>query len=110
MKEPVQVLITALRGYSKTNTIGLPETFRSRGRVAWLNGKKSRAIKLWQEGLEQATKLDMRYEQALLRYELGQHLDGEQSRNHLLQARDSFDIMGAEINYQKTNDLLSQQA
>jgi len=110
MKEPMQILITSLQGYSKTNTIGLPETFRCLGRVAWLDGKQSKAIKLWKQGLEKAVKFDMRYEQALLRYELGQHLDGEQSRNYLLQARDSFDIMGAEINYQKVNELLSRQA
>ena len=74
-----------------------------------MNGKQSKAINLWKEGLEKAVKFDMRYEQALLRFELGQHLDGELSRNYLLQARDSFDIMGAEINYQKVNDLLSLQ-
>ena len=108
MKEPMQILISALRSYSKTNTIGLPETFRCEGCVAWLNGKHSHAIKLWKEGLEHAIKLDMRYEQALLRYELGRHANDDQSRNHLLQARDGFDIIGAENNYQKVNALLSQ--
>ena len=50
----------------------------------------------------------MRYEQALLRYELGRHADGETAHDYLLQARDSFDIIGAEVNYQKVNSLLNQ--
>ena len=78
--------------------------------MAWLNGKRSRSIKLWQQGLEQAVKLDMRYEQALLRYELGRHANDDKSRNYLLQARDGFDIIGAEVNYQQVNALLNQSA
>jgi len=110
MKEPIQILISALRSYSKTNTIGLPETFRCEGCFAWLSGKHSSAIKLWKKGLEHAIELDMRFEQALLRYELGRHTNDKQSRAYLLQARDSFDIIGAEINYQKVNTLLNQSA
>jgi len=110
MKEPVKILLSALAGYSKTNLIGLPETFRCKGRVAWLNGKHSKAMKLWQQGLEHAIKLDMRFEQALLRYELGRHTTDKQARENLLQARDSFDIIGAEIYYQRVNDLLNQSA
>jgi len=108
MKEPVHILIKALQTYSKTYTVGVPQTLRSLGRVAWLQGKKSKAIKYWQQGLEKAIKIDMRYEQALLRYELGRYTDDEQSRNYLLQARDSFDIIGAELNYQQVNALLNQ--
>ena len=110
MKDPMQILIKALRSYSKTNTIGLPQYYRYLGREAWLCGKKSRARKLWQKGLQKAVELDMRYEQALLRFELGRHTDGETARDYLTQARDSFDIIGAEVNYQQANNLLSQQA
>lgn len=108
MKEPVQILIRALQQYSKPYTIGLPQTYRTLGRVAWFNDKPSQAVKYWRQGLEQAIKLDMRYDQALLRYELGRHSDDEQSRDYLAQARDGFDIMGAEVNYQQVNKLLTQ--
>jgi len=110
MKDPMQVLLKALRSYSKTNTIGSPQFHRYLGLEAWLKGKKSRAKKHWQKGLQKAIDLDMRYEQALLRYELGRHTDGETARNYLIQARDSFDIIGAKINYQQTEKLLKQQA
>ncbi len=110
MKDPMQILIKALRAYSKTNTIGLPQYYRYLGREAWLNGKQSKARKRWQAGLKKAIELDMRYEQALLRYELGRHTDGETSRDYLIQARDSFDIIGAEANYQQVENLLKQRA
>ncbi len=110
MKEPMQILLKALASYSKTNTIGLPQYYRYLGREAWLKRKQARARKYWQRGLQKAIELDMRYEQALLRYELGRHSEGEASRNYLLQARDSFDIIGAEINYQQVEKLLNQPA
>jgi len=110
MKDPMKILINALRGYSKTNTIGLPQYYRYLGREAWLNGKQSKAKKYWKKGLQKSVELDMRYEQALLRFELGRHTDGETSRDYLIQARDSFDIIGAEANYQQAEKLLSQSA
>jgi len=108
MKGPVQILLKSLRSYSKTNTVGLPQYYRHLGREAWLQDKQSLAMKHWQYGLEKASELDMRYEQALLHYEIGRHSNGETSRTHLMQARDSFDIIGAEANYQQVNKLLSQ--
>ncbi len=110
MKEPIQVLIDGLKTYSKTNTVGRPHYYRYLGRQAWLSGKRSRAKNYWRKGLQKAIDFDMRYEQALLRYELGRHADGETAHDYLLQARDSFDIIGAEVNYQKVNSLLNQSA
>ena len=110
MKEPMQILLKALRSYSKTNTIGQPQYYRYLGREAWLEGKRSQARKFWQRGLDKAIELDMRYEQAMLRYELGRHSNGESARNNLTQARDSFDILGAESNYQQAQALLGKLA
>jgi len=109
-KQPVQIIIKALQSYAKTNIIGLPETYRCLGREAWLSGKQKQAVKFWQQGLQQAVELEMRFEQALLRYELGRHTNCNECREHLLQARDSFDIIGAEVNYQQVEKLLNQQA
>lgn len=110
VKQPIQTLLKALHAYSKINTIGQPLYYRYRGNAAWLDGKHSRARKHWELGLQKAIDFDMRYEQAMLRYELGRHSTSESSRNYLLQARDSFDIIGAEINYQQVNELLNQSA
>ena len=109
-KDSVQVMMKVLKIYSKTYLIAGPAYKRCLGRIAYLTGKNSRAVKYWQEGLECAIDLDMRYEQALLRYELGRFTHDDQSREYLIQARDSFDIMGAEINYQKVESLLSKSA
>lgn len=108
LREPVKTMCKALYDYSRTSTVGLPQTLRCDGRAAWLSGKKKQAAKLWRAGLAKAEKFDMRYEQALLHYEMGRHSDGDQSKQHLLQARDSFDIAGAEVNYQQVTALLGE--
>jgi len=107
MKGPVKVLCKGLNAYARTNLIGLPSALRCQGRAAWLCGSKSKARKLWRKGLRKAIELDMRYEQAMMHFEIGRHGDDEEAVKHLHQARDSFDIAGAEVNYQRVSTLLS---
>ena len=109
VREPLRILIKSLRAYAKTNTVGLPQYYRYLGMMDWLEGKKSRAIKNWKRGLQIAIKMEMRFEQACLCYEIGRHSDDMSAPKYLIQARDSFDIIGAEFNYQQVEELLNQQ-
>ena len=86
-----------VRGFEKVFPIGRPATPLYQGWHELLMGKPKAAIKFWKRGLEAAQKLNMPYEEGLLRLKLGHHLkDGANARRpHLERAAQIFETMGA---------------
>ena len=86
-----------LRGFEKVFPIGRPATPLYQGWYELLTGKSEAAIKFWKKGLEAAQKLNMPYEEGLLRLKLGHHLKdvAYARRSHLERAAQIFETMGA---------------
>ncbi len=81
-----------LNRFARTFPLGYPSACLCRGRLAWLEGKPKAATKAWKKCLAAATRLGMRYEQALAHFELGQHpSDNHPERlGHLARAQEIF--------------------
>jgi hypothetical protein len=71
--------------------------------MAWLDGDKRRAERLWAHGLAAAQRLAMPYEQAMLHYDMGR-LAGR--RRAVADARDLFGQIGATYHLAQTRDAL----
>ena len=57
-------LLEVLRANARTYTVGQPQAWIQRGRLAWLKGRRVRARSAWRRGLRWADRLGMPYEQA----------------------------------------------
>lgn len=63
----------ALKQYACFYPVGVPQYRRFNGRRWWLQGRKSKALKEWQSGVEIAASMGMVYEQGCLHMELAEH-------------------------------------
>jgi class 3 adenylate cyclase/tetratricopeptide (TPR) repeat protein len=84
--------VKKLIGYSKVFPIGRPAALRYQGRLKVEGGNDNGARADWKEALQTAQTLEMPFEEALTRLNLGR-LDND--RDLLEQARDLFERMGA---------------
>ncbi|HEY1011668.1 MAG TPA: adenylate/guanylate cyclase domain-containing protein, partial [Herpetosiphonaceae bacterium] len=60
--------------YARIFPLGQPRWLLSQGLLAWLEGKRPAARKLWQQALAKAMELRLPFEQALAHRQLGRHL------------------------------------
>ncbi len=83
----------AMARFAGTFAIGKPRAALIRGRRLWLQGNTAKAQRVWEDGLEEASRLDMPIESALLHRELGwrECSDPERSRTHRENALAIFD-------------------
>ncbi len=99
-------LITPVLGVFKTYTrrfgIGKPRYNLYLGRWYWLSGKQKAAVKLWEQGLNDAQQLKMPYDKALLQYEIGSRISDSQ---RLQQAIQAFDQLGAVFDKQRAEEI-----
>lgn len=97
LKSRVERALKLLRAFKNVFPIGGPSLFYYRGWYEWLNGKRSQAAKIWKDGLESARKLEMRYEEGLLRMKLGMAYSGDPDlrREHFDEAIRIFGAMDA---------------
>jgi predicted ATPase/class 3 adenylate cyclase len=102
----IKSIMKALANYARIYTVGQPALLRYRGRLYWLEGKRRKARQAWQKGLERAQEYAMRYETALLHYEIGRHMQTDERQQHLSEARDSFEFAGAMLDYDRVRDEL----
>lgn len=91
-----------LRAFKSVFPIGNPTLLYYQGWYEWLNGRRSRAVKLWADGLEAAQKFRMRYEEGLIHMRLGAALS---SREHFDQAIRIFGEMDALPMLKRTREL-----
>ena len=88
--------LTLLRAYRKVFPIGQPYLAYYQGWHESLTGNQKGAIKTWQEGLVAAQKLDLPYEEGLIRLKLAQaETDLAEIRKHIARAIQIFEKMGA---------------
>lgn len=53
-----------LRSHARMFPLALPQTHRSRGWTFWMQGRRSRALRCWRDGVHAAERLGMRLEEA----------------------------------------------
>jgi hypothetical protein len=101
-----------MNGFEKVFPIGRSCTPLYRGWYEWLTGKPEAAIQSWNKGLEAAQKLNMPYEEGLLRLKLGTHLhsDTDARVKHLERARQLFETMGAVRETALATEVLRQKS
>jgi tetratricopeptide (TPR) repeat protein len=93
--------------------VGLPRARLYRGWYEWLVGNEQKAFRNWQKSLAAAKKLDMPYEIGIAHFELGRHLPTSKvasSDDHLHQALEIFDRLGAEYELGRTRALITAPA
>ena len=85
-----------LRAFQKIFPIGQPVTLYYQGWYEWLTDKPQAAINTWNKGLESAKKLNMPYQEGLIRVRLGTSLqnDANGCREHFERAIQIFEKMG----------------
>ena len=86
-----------LKGFRTIFPIGQPYLALYTGRYDWNLGKRQKAIKTWQTGLEAAKKYRLLYEEGVLRVKLASALKSEPDEQlvHLHCAARIFETMGA---------------
>jgi class 3 adenylate cyclase/tetratricopeptide (TPR) repeat protein len=88
--------VAELWRFSRFFPIAHAEAWLCRGRLQWLLGRPAAARRSWEEALEAAQRFDMRYEEGLASFEIGnhEHDDDRLRMECLTRARDSFAIAG----------------
>ncbi|RMG92029.1 MAG: hypothetical protein D6706_17450 [Chloroflexi bacterium] len=64
-----------LNGFARRYPICVPGALRIAGRVAWLEGNRQKAFRLWRKSLARATAIGMPYDEGIVHLELGRRLD-----------------------------------
>jgi tetratricopeptide (TPR) repeat protein len=86
-----------LREFGRRFPLGRPHANLWNGVLAWHQGRRRRALRLWQRAIDAADALRTPYERGRAHLEIGRHLDAESSRrrHHLDRALDVFEKLGA---------------
>jgi serine/threonine protein kinase/tetratricopeptide (TPR) repeat protein len=97
LKKEARAAIQILRAFARILPIARPYAQLARGSEAWLSGRAAAATEAWRMALAEAEQLEMPFEQARARFELGRHLGQQEParRDHLLRARAIFSELGA---------------
>jgi tetratricopeptide (TPR) repeat protein len=96
-------LLSAFRGMFP---IGQPYLAYYDGWYQLLTGKRQKAIRTWQNGLQSAQRLCLLYEEGLLRTKLASYLpEGAERNEHIRLATGIFETMGAVRDLQIVNSL-----
>ncbi len=85
----------AFHQYAKVFPIGQPRAWLYQGLYDWQSDNPRNANKAWQKSLSHAQTLVMPYEEALAHYEIGRHTQDQPRQEHLTQALDIFERLGA---------------
>jgi hypothetical protein len=95
----------ALRAFSRSVPISRPASALWSGLHAQLSGDSRRAQRLWQQGLAEAQRRGMAYEEARTHFERGRHATGLQRRRDLWRAVELFEALGARPELQRIRSL-----
>lgn len=96
-RESARQSIKSMDKFAKVFPLGQSRASIWKGLYHWLTGKTSRAHALWRDALSVAQQRGLPFDQALAHYEIGRHLklDDPAGRQHLQQAVEIFDRLGA---------------
>jgi class 3 adenylate cyclase/tetratricopeptide (TPR) repeat protein len=95
-REDAERACAAMRRFARLFPIGTPRSLLLTGRASWLRGDRAGAFRRWTEGLVQAERSGMRYDQARLHLELASHVqDAARRSEHLAFAIAIFRELGA---------------
>jgi len=107
LTELIEPLLNVFKLYIRRFRIGKPRHHLYLGRWLWLTDKPKQAIRLWEQGIQEADKLAMPYDKALLQYELGSRLTDDSRRKVLLgSALKTFEQLGATLDTTRTQTAL----
>jgi class 3 adenylate cyclase/tetratricopeptide (TPR) repeat protein len=97
VRDRAAVAVDRVGQYAGVFPVGRPRARTLQGRHEWLLGKPDAAFKSWQRALASAQELSMVYEEGLVHYEIGRHLDpSDGSRvDHFDEARSIFSRINA---------------
>jgi hypothetical protein len=91
----------ALHRFARTYPIGRPHAWLCQGLHDWLDGKHSRALRVWRKSIAHAERLAMPYEEGLAQYELGRHATGSERQLHLTRAIEIFERLDTRFDLQQ---------
>jgi class 3 adenylate cyclase/tetratricopeptide (TPR) repeat protein len=96
MQKTARQAVKSLKRFARAFPFGKPRALLWQGLYAWRAGKPSVAHRDWQEGLDEAERLSMPYEQGLAHYQIGSHLGEENPARaaHLERAREILTELG----------------
>jgi tetratricopeptide (TPR) repeat protein len=109
LNERARAACRLLGRYTNLFPIGAPRKRLYDGLSYWQQRRPEKAFKAWQESIDAAGRLGMRYDQALAHYEVGRHLpasDPDRS-THLRHARELFQTCGAVYNLELARQALA---
>jgi hypothetical protein len=86
--------LAAVRRFARIFPIGVPREAHLRGLSVWLDGDAARARRAWGEALAAAQRLEMPWDEARVRLDLGRH-GVEDPAQHLERAAALFQDVGA---------------
>jgi tetratricopeptide (TPR) repeat protein len=84
-----------LRQFARNFPLGRPHALVWSGVLAWEEGRRRRALRLWRRAIATAERLRTPYERGRAHLELGRHLEASERRYHLDQAADVFEKLSA---------------
>jgi class 3 adenylate cyclase/tetratricopeptide (TPR) repeat protein len=87
--------VAASARFARVFPIGEPRAALLAGTAAWLDGRAAEARGAWERALVAARRLDMPYDEARARLELGRHAGPAGRAGHLERAAALFDELGA---------------
>jgi class 3 adenylate cyclase/tetratricopeptide (TPR) repeat protein len=97
----------ALHAFAAIFPIGRPRAWLYQGRLDWQQGRKARARRAWQKSLRFAEQLEMPFEVALSRFELGRHMALQHARTtHLRTASQAFELLGTRFHAERAREAL----
>jgi class 3 adenylate cyclase/tetratricopeptide (TPR) repeat protein len=110
LRREAQDACAALRRHAAVYPVARPAGQRWSGLYEWLCGRPSRAHRAWRRSLGAADRLQMPYEAARTRYEIGRHLPATDParRRHLEAARATCEHLGATWLLTRTREALAQ--
>ncbi|MCG6927941.1 MAG: AAA family ATPase [Acidobacteria bacterium] len=87
----------AARRFARVFPIGAPREARLRGLSHWLDGRRGRARRAWDEALTAAQRLGMPWDEARVRLDIGRHgaTGSEEQADHLDRAATLLEELGA---------------
>ncbi len=89
-------------GLGRKYKCGLPGAYRVTGNYCRLKGRLNKARRYWEKGIEISQALGARYEEGLICFEMGRHLD---DMTHLNKARNIFHQINSKYELSILNEM-----
>jgi tetratricopeptide (TPR) repeat protein len=110
LQQQIREASHGLRQFARRFTLGRPHRLIWEGVGAWADRRRGRARRRWDRAVELATTLNMPYERARARLEMGRHLgyDDPVGRRALDEALVTFERLGCELDAARTRRVIQE--